>query len=67
MTGVDKAANKIAALEAGQISIYEPGLDALVAANVAAGQMSFSIDLAAVVVMPISATSSPPPRRWPRR
>ena len=33
---VDKDASKIARLNAGQIPIYEPGLDALLAKNVAA-------------------------------
>jgi UDPglucose 6-dehydrogenase len=47
---VDKAADKIAALEAGRMPIYEPGLDALVAANVAAGRLRFTTDLAAAVV-----------------
>ena len=46
---VDKAADKIAALEAGRMPIYEPGLDALVAANVAAGRLRFTTDLAAAV------------------
>lgn len=46
---VDKDAAKIAALEAGQIPIYEPGLDKLVADNVAAGRLSFSTDLKAAV------------------
>jgi UDPglucose 6-dehydrogenase len=46
---VDKAAEKIEALEAGRIPIYEPGLDALVARNVGAGRLSFSTDLASAV------------------
>jgi UDPglucose 6-dehydrogenase len=46
---VDKDADKIAALDAGRMPIYEPGLDALVAANVAAGRLSFTTDLAAAV------------------
>ncbi|MGN6269006.1 MAG: UDP-glucose dehydrogenase family protein [Sphingomonas sp.] len=46
---VDKDAGKIAALEAGQMPIYEPGLDQLVASNVAAGRLSFTTDLAAAV------------------
>jgi UDPglucose 6-dehydrogenase len=46
---VDKDAGKIAALEAGRMPIYEPGLDALVGANVAAGRLTFSTDLAASV------------------
>ncbi|WP_267414615.1 MULTISPECIES: UDP-glucose/GDP-mannose dehydrogenase family protein [unclassified Sphingomonas] len=46
---VDKDAGKIEALEAGRMPIYEPGLDALVGANVAAGRLTFSTDLAASV------------------
>jgi UDPglucose 6-dehydrogenase len=46
---VDKAEDKIAALEAGRMPIYEPGLEQLVAANVAAGRLSFTTDLAAGV------------------
>ena len=43
---VDKDAAKIEALEAGRMPIYEPGLDSLVANNVAAGRLSFTTDLA---------------------
>jgi len=46
---VDKAADKIGALEAGRMPIFEPGLDALVAANVAAGRLRFTTDLATAV------------------
>jgi UDPglucose 6-dehydrogenase len=42
---VDKDAGKIAALQAGQMPIYEPGLDDLVAANVKAGRLSFASEL----------------------
>jgi UDPglucose 6-dehydrogenase len=44
---VDKMADKIAALRAGQIPIYEPGLDDVVAANMKAGRLSFETDIAA--------------------
>ena len=46
---VDQDAAKIASLRHGDMPIYEPGLAALVAANVAAGQLSFTTDLAAAV------------------
>ena len=46
---VDKDEAKIAALRAGRMPIYEPGLDALVATNVAAGRLTFTTDLAASV------------------
>ena len=42
---VDKDADKIDALKGGKIPIYEPGLDDLVAANVAAGRLRFTTDL----------------------
>jgi len=46
---VDKDKEKIAALEAGKIPIYEPGLDKLVAENRAAGRLTFTTDLAQAV------------------
>jgi UDPglucose 6-dehydrogenase len=46
---VDKDAGKIAALKAGTIPIFEPGLDEVVAANVKAGRLSFTTDLKAAV------------------
>ena len=46
---VDKDEGKIAALKAGRMPIYEPGLDALVASNVAAGRLTFTTDLASSV------------------
>jgi UDPglucose 6-dehydrogenase len=46
---VDKDQNKIAMLEAGEIPIFEPGLDALVASNVKAGRLTFTTDLKAAV------------------
>ncbi|GAA0307938.1 UDP-glucose 6-dehydrogenase [Sphingomonas oligophenolica] len=46
---VDKDAGKIAALEGGQMPIFEPGLDKLVETNVAAGRLSFTTDLKAAV------------------
>ena len=46
---VDKDASKIERLERGEIPIYEPGLDDLVATNVRAGRLSFARDLAAAM------------------
>ena len=43
---VDKDADKIAALVAGRIPIFEPGLDELVAKNVATGRLEFTLELA---------------------
>ena len=45
ITCIDKDADKIAALQRGEIPIYEPGLNQLVASNVAAGRLDFSLDL----------------------
>ncbi len=49
VTCVDKDKAKIAALNAGQVPIYEPGLSDLVAANARAGRLKFTDDLAAAV------------------
>jgi UDPglucose 6-dehydrogenase len=45
VTCVDKDGDKIAALRRGEIPIFEPGLDALVGANVKAGRLDFATDL----------------------
>jgi UDPglucose 6-dehydrogenase len=42
---VDHEQGKIDSLRAGTMPIYEPGLEALVARNLAAGRLSFSTDL----------------------
>ncbi len=49
VTCVDTDAGKIAALKRGEIPIYEPGLDDLVANNVRAGRLSFTTELSGPV------------------
>jgi len=49
VTCVDKSAAKIDALEAGEVPIFEPGLDTIIAQNRSAGRLDFSKDLAAPV------------------
>ncbi len=46
---IDKDAGKIAALEQGEVPIYEPGLAELVKANSVAGRLAFTTDLASAV------------------
>ncbi len=46
---VDKDPRKIAMLANGQVPIYEPGLDVMMARNVAAGRLSFTGDLRSAV------------------
>ncbi|HRC27609.1 MAG TPA: UDP-glucose/GDP-mannose dehydrogenase family protein, partial [Alphaproteobacteria bacterium] len=46
---VDKDSQKIARLNAGEIPIYEPGLEDLVAKQVAAGRLSFTTEIAQAV------------------
>ena len=43
---VDRDAGKIAGLNRGEVPIYEPGLDILLAKNAAAGRLRFTTDLA---------------------
>jgi len=49
VTCVDKDAGKIERLKRGEIPIFEPGLDQLVASNAAAGRLGFTTDLNAAV------------------
>ncbi|MAY86125.1 MAG: UDP-glucose 6-dehydrogenase [Pseudooceanicola sp.] len=46
---VDKNEDKIAKLQNGEVPIYEPGLDELMARNVEAGRLSFTCDMAAAM------------------
>jgi UDPglucose 6-dehydrogenase len=45
----DKDAAKVAALERGEIPIYEPGLDAMVERNVSQGRLRFTTDTAEAI------------------
>jgi UDPglucose 6-dehydrogenase len=49
VTCIDKDTGKIRELQKGKLPIFEPGLDALVASNVAAGRLSFTSESAAAV------------------
>jgi UDPglucose 6-dehydrogenase len=60
---VDKDAAKIAALDRGEIPIYEPGLESLVERNVREGRLSFTTDTAEAVRMSLGvfiAVPTPP-------
>src|SRR4051794_4246047 len=46
---VDKDAEKVAALRRGEIPIFEPGLDAIVANNMRQGHLSFTNDVTEAV------------------
>ena len=49
VTCIDKDAGKITRLQSGEIPIFEPGLDQLVATNVREGRLSFATDAAEAV------------------
>ncbi|MEQ9142992.1 MAG: UDP-glucose/GDP-mannose dehydrogenase family protein [Parvibaculaceae bacterium] len=49
VTCADKDPSRIAKLERGEMPIYEPGLDDVVARNVSAGRLHFTTDLAPAV------------------
>jgi UDPglucose 6-dehydrogenase len=65
VTCIDKDARKIAALRAGEMPIYEPGLDELVARNVRENRLAFTISLpeavkdAAAVFIAVGTPSRP--------
>ncbi len=63
VTCVDVNADKIQALQNGQIPIYEPGLDDMVLRNVREGRLHFTTDLTSVlddVNIVFSAVGTPP-------
>jgi UDPglucose 6-dehydrogenase len=63
VTCVDNDARKIAMLQRGEIPIYEPGLDALVAKNMKAGRLSFTTELKEAVEKALAifiAVGTPP-------
>jgi UDPglucose 6-dehydrogenase len=49
VTCIDKITEKVDMLRRGEVPIFEPGLDALLARNVEAGRLKFSTDLKAAV------------------
>ena len=49
VTCVDIDANKVAKMQAGQIPIYEPGLEVLFHRNIKEGRLHFTTDLAAAI------------------
>jgi len=60
---VDNVAEKIDALQAGRLPIYEPGLEEMVMRNVGDGRLSFTTDLAAAFrksVIVFIAVGTPP-------
>jgi hypothetical protein len=59
VTCVDKDTGKIAALARGEVPIYEPGLNDLVAANTRAGRLTFTNDLAGAVSRDRAALDHP--------
>jgi UDPglucose 6-dehydrogenase len=60
---VDSVADKVDALQAGRMPIYEPGLEEMVTRNIGDGRLSFTTDLAAAVrrsVIVFIAVGTPP-------
>ena len=63
VTCCDIDGEKIAALNRGQVPIYEPGLDKLIAHNVQEGRLAFTTDLSSTVVgseVVVLAVGTPP-------
>jgi UDPglucose 6-dehydrogenase len=63
VTCCDIDGEKIAALKQGQVPIYEPGLDKLIAHNVQESRLAFTTDIAAAVVgaeVVVLAVGTPP-------
>jgi len=63
VTCVDKDVAKIEMLQRGEIPIYEPGLDSLVAKNTASGRLHFTTDLPSAVRQALAifiAVGTPP-------
>ena len=60
---VDNDAEKIARLRRGEMPIWEPGLEALVASNMAAGRLTFTTDLQPAVAVPTRSSSRSGRRR----
>lgn len=64
--GVDKDANKIAALKRGDVPIYEPGLDELIGQGVAQSRLSFTTDAPSAIAtadVVMIAVGTPPRQR----
>ena len=60
---VDKDEAKIAALKRGEMPIFEPGLEDLVAGNVRAGRLTFTTEIAEARARAPRRSSSPSARR----
>jgi UDPglucose 6-dehydrogenase len=63
VTCVDKVAQKVDMLRRGEMPIYEPGLDSLVARNMEAGRLQFTTDLPSAVEQALAvfiAVGTPP-------
>ena len=62
VTCIDKDPVKIQKINLGEMPIYEPGLPDLVARNVAAGRLHFTLDLAVAVAAADAVLSRSEPR-----